>query len=233
MKRAGLKSKIIILGFLAVLVLQMLSGCKIGYMPGASYGYYIWEDGGSIFVEWSTDQRDSKFSGKILTDGKIISHKLDQWEESDEIKVEKGEIKFSAALSKQDYSDGFSFNVKDYTYIEFDLKINDGYDLSRTNVGGFLDNPESGVFRIGKDYFDQLKMKHWYQERPFSEFFKKLFYNKYFTFIYLFILGVIIIEILRITVLVNSRKAIWLSVLYAALVLVEICIYFILRFLIR
>jgi hypothetical protein len=236
MKRINLTAKIIILLFLAALILPLLAGCRgIFYISGASYGYYIWEEDSNIFVEWSADRKDSKFDGRILTDGKITGYKLKEWEEeNDVINVGEDKINFSATLNSQDYSDGFSFTLQDHTYLEFDLKINDGYDLSRINIGGFLENPENNIFRIEKDYFDQLKMKHWYQKRPFSEFFSKLFSNKYFTFTYLFILGIIIIEILRVTVLTRRRrKIVWVAISYAVLIMIEVCIYFILRFLIH
>ena len=236
MKRISLTAKIIILVFLAALILPLLAGCRgIFYIPGASFGYYIWEEDSTIFVEWSVDRKDSKFDGRISTDGKITGYKLKEWEEeNDVIKVEEDKIVFLATLSDKDYSDGFSFNVRDYTYLEFDLRINDGYDLNRINVGGFLESPESNVFRIEKDYLSQLRMKHWYQKHPFSEFFSKLFSNKYFTFVFLFILGIIVIEILRITALAGKRrKIIWLAVSYTLLILIEICIYFILKFLVR
>jgi len=236
MKRISFAVKTIILIFLAALILPLLAGCRgIFYIPGASYGYYIWEEDSKVFVEWSADRKDSKFDGRILTDGKITEYKLKQWEEeNDVIKVEENKIEFSATLDSEDYSDGFSFTPQDYTYLKFDLKMNDDYDLSRTNVGGFLENPEESVFKVEKGYFDQLKEKPWYRKHPFSEFFSKLFSNKYFTFVYLFILGIIIIEILRITVFISiRRKIIGLAISYAVLILVEICIYFILKFLIR
>jgi len=236
MKRISFTAKIIILVFLAALILPLLAGCRgIFYISGASYGYYIWEEDSNIFVEWSADRKDSKFDGRISTDGKITEYKLKEWEEeNDVINVGEDKINFSATLDSQDYSDGFSFTLQNYTYLEFDLKINDGYDLSRINIGGFLENPESNVFRIEEDYFSQLKMKHWYQKRPFSEFFSKLFSNKYFTFTYLFILGIIVIEILRVTVLTRRRrKIVWVAISYAVLIMIEVCIYFILRFLIH
>ena len=236
MKRISFAVKTIILVFLAVLILLLLAGCRgIFYIPGASYGYYIWEEDSKVFVEWSADRKDSKFDGRISTDGKITEYKLNEWEEeNDVIKVGEDKIEFSATLDSQDYSDGFSFTLQDYTYLEFDLKMNDDYDLSRTNIGGFLENPEESVFKVEKGYFDQLKEKPWYRKHPFSEFFSKLFSNKYFTFVYLFILGIIIIEILRITVFISRRrKIIGLVISYAVLILVEICIYFILKFLIR
>jgi len=236
MKRISSISKIVICIIATVLIMLSACGCRgIFYIPGASYGYYVWEEDSRIFVEWSVDKKDSKFNGSILTDGKITDCKLTGWEEgNDVITIEEDRIVFSATLNDNDYSDGFNFNIKGHTYMEFDLKINDNYDLSWINVGGFLENPESNVFKIQKDYFSQLGMKHWYQKHPFSEFFYKLFSNKYFTFLYLFILGIVIIEILRVTVLAGKRrKIIWLAASYLALILIEICVYFILRFLIK
>ncbi|MFA5014108.1 MAG: hypothetical protein WC549_01015 [Actinomycetota bacterium] len=236
MKRINHVSKIVIYIILMVLIILPVWGCRgILYIPGASFGYYVWEEDSRIFVEWSVDRKESEFDGSILTDGKITDHKLTEWEEgNDVIDVEENRIVFSATLNDSDYSDGFNFDIKDHTYLEFDLKINDEYDLNRINVGGFLENPESNVFKIEKDYFSQLEMKHWYQKHPFSEFFYKLFSNKYFTFLYLFILGIIIIEILRVTVLAGKRrKIIWLAGSYLALILIEICVYFILRFLVK
>lgn len=235
MKKVNFSIKMVILILLAVLVLMMFSGCRgIFYIPGASYGYYIWEEDGNIYVEWSIDRKDAEFSGKILTDGKITAYGLNEWEEDDLIEINENKIEFSAALDDKDYSDGFSFNPQDYTYLEFDLEINDGYDLSRINLGGLLENPEVSVFKIENKYFDELSGKPWYKKHPFSEFFYKLFSNKYFTFTYLFVLGVIIIEILRITVFARrKRKIVNIIISYAALIAVIVCIYFILRFLVQ
>jgi len=220
---------------LLVAVIVILTGCTgIFYVPGASYGYYIWEEDDSIFVEWSADRKETKFDGVISTDGEITSHTLKEWEQDEDvIKVGENIVSFSSTLDAEDYSDGFSFTLKDYSYLEFDLKMNDGYDLSRINLGGFLESPEEGTFRIEKDYFEQIETKPWYQRRPFSEFFYKLFSNKYFTFLYLFILGIIIIEILRVTVISRKKKkALWITLSYVLLVAVEVLIYFILKFLV-
>ena len=135
--------------------------------------------------------------GIVSTDGKISAYRLKEWEEEDVINVTEDKIKFSATLSSGDYSDGFVFSISDYNYIEFDLKINDGYDLSRIHIGGFLENPEENVFRIEKDYFSKVG-KPLKACGRFQNFYK-LYSNKYFT-LYIFILGIIIIEILRITV---------------------------------
>jgi len=215
---------------------MLLAGCTGAfYIPGASYGYYIWEDDNNIYIEWSVDRKDTKFEGSILTDGKITEYNLKEWEEdNDVIKAGENKIEFSATLDNEDYSDGFDFTVQDYTYLEFDLKINDGYDLSRINLGGFLENPEDNVFTVEKDYFSELKTKHFYQKHPLSEFLYKLFSNKYFTFLYIFILGIVVIEILRVTVIARKkRKVIWFIISYIILLAIEVCTYFILRFLVR
>jgi len=236
MANGNLKIKIVASLVMLALAVFMLVGCSdIFYIPGASYGYYIWEDDGTIFVEWSVDRKDTEFSGKITTDGEISSYNLKEWEEdSDIIKAGEKETIFSSTLDGEDYSDGFNFIPDDYTYLEFDLKINNNYnELSRVNVGGFLENPENGVFRVEKGYFESVRMKPWYQKRPFSEFFYKLFANKYFTFLYLFILGAVIIEILRVTVIAGkSKKVLWVASSYIILIAAEVCIYFILKFLV-
>ncbi|MDD3818997.1 MAG: hypothetical protein PHG41_04105 [Actinomycetota bacterium] len=226
--------QIITLSFLTMAVL-LLAGCSgISYTPGASFGYFIWEENGRIFVEWSAERTDTSFTGTISTDGEISSYRLKEWEEDDVINVAEDKIKFTATLSSEDYSDGFNFKIADYDYIEFDLKINDEYELSRINVGGFLENPRENVFRIDEDYFNRVREKPWYSRRPFSEFFYKLYSNKYFTFVYIFILGIIVIEILRITVFERfKRKIIPVMVSYAVLVVIEVCIYYILKILVR
>jgi len=231
--KKGISKIIIIITALLLLSILLLTGCSgIFYVPGASYGYYIWEENNDIFVEWSVDRKDAKFDGRLSTDGAITSYKLKEWEEANDIiSIGENSIDFSATLASRDYSDGFSFSVQDYTYLEFDLKINDGYDLSRINLGSFLENPENTIFRIGKSYFDQLKMRPWYQKHPFSEFFHKLFSNKYFTFLHIFVLGIIIIEILRVTIFSRRKRKLFLMMLsYAGLAVIEVAIYFLLKF---
>lgn len=230
--------KILISGavsLMTAIILLSLPGCSgVFYIPGASYGYYINENDGIISVEWSADRKDVKFSGHVLTDGKVSEYELIGWEDDDSIKAAENELKFSAKLSSEDYSDGFSFSAQDYTYIEFDLKIDGNYDLSRINLGGFLENPEDGVFRIEKDYFNKLDARPFYKRHPFSEFFYKLSANRYFTIIYILILGIIIIEILRITVFHNkNRIIIGYTVSYAILAIIVIGIYFISGYFVR
>ncbi|MEA2016432.1 MAG: hypothetical protein U9O59_07005 [Actinomycetota bacterium] len=230
------KLEIIIISFLTGLILLIFTGCSgISYIPGASFGYFIWEEDGGISVEWSAERKDVAFEGTISTDGEISSYRLKEWEEdSDVINAGKEKISFSTTLGSEDYSDGFSFTPINYTYLEFNLRINGEHELSRINLGGFLENPEDNVFRVGENYFIEVEMKPWYQKRPFREFFHKLFSNKYFTFLYLFLMGVVIIEILRVTVIARrKRKLMWIGISYTALFVIEACIYFILRFLVR
>ena len=218
---------------LAVAVLLAVSGCTgIFFIPGASYGYYIWEEGDSIRLEWSVDKIDSKFVGAISTDGQIIDHRVDVWEENDIIIVTENSVNFESLLSSSDYSDAIILTFKDHTYIEFDLGINDGHDLSRIHIGGYLENPETDLFRIDKDYFDELKKKPWYKKHPYSEFFYKSYLNKDFTFIYLFILGTVLIGILRLTAFKDKKIYIFLPAAFAILAVIEIGIYYLLRFLV-
>jgi hypothetical protein len=222
----------IILLLLLLFIIMAASGCEgIYFIPGASYGYYIWEEEGDIHVFWSVDKKDSSFSGTISTDGRIEEFKSSDWEEDDMARTGDGQISYDCTLGPDDYSDGIILKIEDYDHIEFDLMVNGGYDLSRVHVGAFLENPRTSPFRIDRDYFDGLDGKPWYRKHPFSGFFYRLFSNKYFTFPYVFILGVILIEILRITAFPGKRrKKLYTGMSYAILVLLVIILYFILRF---
>jgi len=213
-------------------IITAVTGCQgVYFIPGASYGYYIWEEEGEIYVFWSVDKKDSSFSGKIKTDGRIKDYKSLDWEEDDRSRTGDGQISYDSTLGPDDYSDGIVLKIEDYDYIEFDLMVNGDYDLSRVHVGAFLENPPTSPFRIDGDYFEDLDDKPWYRKHPFSGFFYKLFSNKYFTFPYVFILGVILIEIIRITAFSGKRrKRLYVYVSYVILVLLVIILYFILRF---
>jgi len=224
--------KLMLLLLLLLLMMTAIAGCRgICFIPGASYGYYVWEEEGDIYIFWSVDKKDSSFSGSIKTDGVIKDHRFLDWEEDDDSRTGEGQISYDCTLGPDDYSDGIVLKIEDYDYIEFDLMVNGGYDLSRVHVGAFLENPGTGPFRIDGDYFEDLEDKPWYRKHPFSGFFYKLFSNKYFTFPYIFILGIILIEILRITAFSKkSRKRLYVYSSYAILVLLVITLYFILRF---
>ena len=128
--------------------------------------------------------------------------------------------------------DGIIIEVTGYEYIEFDLRINDGYDLSRVHLGAFLNNPGESPFRIGPEYFEGVSDIPWYERHPFSGFFYKLFANKYFTFLFLFIIGVVVIEIIRITAFSERKlKRLYTGISYIVLIALEIAVYFILRLL--
>ncbi len=226
--------KLILFSLLIFLILVIGTGCNgIFFIPGASYGYYIWEDSeDNIHIAWSIDRKESVFSGWIAADGKINEYNLLGWEENDSIKLseDSSRIEFNASLDENDYSDEIILVIDNYSYLEFDLRINDGYDLSRINIGEFINNPNNNIFRIEKNYFNQLKEKPWYKTHPFSEFFKKLYVNKIFTLVYVFILGVIIIEVLRIGIFYNNkRKTIYLIISYIILIFIDFGIYLFLK----
>ena len=224
--------KILIILILLLAIMAAASACqKVFFIPGASYGYYIWEEDGKIHISWSVDRKDSTFSGSIKTDGRIESFETVDWEEADIADVEEGKVSYSSTLDDGDYTDGMIIKIADYKYIELDLVMNDGYDLSRVHLGAFLENPEDSPFRIEKNYFDDASRMPWYGRHPFSGLFHKLFSNKYFTFLYIFILGVVIIEIIRITYIsTKKRKYLYTAISYIILICLEIMIYFILRF---
>jgi len=224
--------KILIILLLLSIIMAAASGCqKVYFLPGASYGYYVWEEDGKIHISWSVDRKDTAFSGYIETDGRIKSFELVDWEEADMADAGERKISYSSTLDNEDYTDGIILEIVDYDHIEFDLMINGGYDLSRVHLGAFLENPTTSSFRIEKDYFDDVSRIPWYKRHPFSGLFYKLFSNIYFTFFYIFILGAVIIEIIRITEFsAKKRKHLYTGISYIILICLEIMIYFILRF---
>ncbi|MCJ7471826.1 MAG: hypothetical protein MUP02_03335, partial [Actinobacteria bacterium] len=167
----------------------------------------------------------------IAVDGELAGYELVDWEDSDNADINDGTISFTANLSREDYSDGIILQVTDYEQLEIDLMINGGYDLSRVHAGAFLNSPSDSPFIIEKGYFDDIGSIPWYEKHPFSGFFYKLFSNKYFSFIYLFIIGVVIIEIIRITAFSSKkRKGLYAGISYIALIAIEVLMYFVLRF---
>jgi len=223
--------------FAGVMLIALMGGlvsCSgATFLPGASFGYFIWEDSDSnIHVAWSVDRKETSFTGRISTDGVIEDYELVGFEESDIFKINKSNnsIDFEAALSEDDFSDELVFKGNSYSYIEFELKINDAYDLSRTNIGAFLNNPDQGVFRIDKDYFDKVSDMPIYTRHPLSGFLYKLAKDIRFTVFYLFVFGAIAIEIIRITALRKNKKYNWyLFLCYGVLILIILIIYFILK----
>jgi hypothetical protein len=223
--------------FILVLILLLavlpiiLSGCqRLSFIPGASYGYYIWEDDGKIHISWSIDRKDAAFSGSISTDGEIGDVELVAWEDNDISEITGDTLSYTSTLDTEDYTDGIIVEITGYTYIELDPRINNGYDLSRVHLGTFLNNPEDSPFRIGPEYFDNIRDIPWYEKKPFSGFFEKLFNNIYFTFAFLFIIGVVVIEIIRITLFSRKRlRKLYIGISYIILICLEAAAYFLLR----
>jgi hypothetical protein len=221
----------------AILLASMaLSGCtRLYYMPGVSSGYYIWKDSSAkIHIAWSMERKAAEFSGRVSTDGSIIEYQQINFGQDDKItlNVEKNRIDFSAPLTDKDLAKEIVFSVSGYSYLEFELKENNVYDLERTHVGEYIANPKDAVFKIGKDYFENLKKIPFYKKHPFSGLFYKLSKDMLFTMSFVFILGIIIIEIIRITairkkILVHTNKKYnyYLFLCYGALILIWTGIY--------
>ena len=197
----------------AVLFSGLLSSCsKPLVIPGASMGYFIWKDDSSnIHIVWSSDRKERNFSGVIKTDGDFTAVTKEGIEDDDKIIHSAKEISFDASLDPEDYSDGLSISVSKNSFIDFNLKLDDKYDFSRIHIGKYLNNPSSEEFRIDNLYFENLRMVPWYNNHPFIEFFNKLYANKYLTFIYIYLLGAILIGLLRITKLSGLRKKVLIN----------------------
>jgi len=97
-------------------------------------------------------------------------------------------------------------------------------------VGEYLANPETAVFRIGRDYFSTLKNIPFYKKHPWSAFFYKLSADIVFVIFFIFIIGVIVIEIIRISALRKNKKYNrYLILCYGVLILVIAGIYLFLK----
>ena len=209
---------------IAVLFSGFLLSCsKPLVIPGASIGYFIWQDDErNIRIVWSDDRKDLIFSGVIKTDGTFTAVKKENIEPEDKVNQSPEEISFNATLSPEDYSDELVISVSEYSYIDFSLKTNGVSDLSRIHIGKYLNNPLSDEFRLDVNYFESLKTIPWYNNHPFAEYFDKLYINKYLTFIYIYLLGTILIGILRITKLTAVRKrALTIGILYFILFILD------------
>jgi hypothetical protein len=217
----------------AALLSGFLSSCsKPLVIPGASTGYFIWKDGaGKIHIVWSSDRKDMDFSGIIKTDGDFTVLEKSGIEAEDKINESPKEIIFNASLNPEDYADELIISDEGYSFIDFNLKIEGKYDFSRIHIGKYLNNPLSEEFRIDADYFENLKTVPWYNNHPFIEFFNKLYANKYLTFIYIYLLGAILIGILRITKLSAARKKILTNgILYIILFILDTGFIILLRY---
>jgi hypothetical protein len=223
-------SIILIIVFSVSLLIVSSTGCKkVLFIPGASLGYYVWQDKDSnVHIQWSSDRKETSFSGSVYTDGKITDLQKNGFEDDDKASLnsQSDKVDFTAKLSPQDYTDEIVLSLASYSYLEFELKLNGAYDLQRTNLGEFLNSPPSGIFKIGKDYFKDLAEIPWYQKHPWSALFYKLSTDMAFTLIFIFILGIIAIEIIRITHLRKNKKYNWyLFLCYGILILIGIGIY--------
>lgn len=236
-KRIGRGNKLkinifLVLALTLIIVIFLTSCSKVFFVPGASLGYFIWQDeDGNIHITWSSDREVKTFTGLITTDGKFSNVTKIGIEESDIINISEKEISFNCKLDESDYSDEIIINDLNYSYIELNLKIDGKTDLARINVGKFLNNPDSDTFKITPDYFEKVKAVPWYKNHPFVEFFKKLYLNRYLNFVYIFVLGAIIIEILRITKFSSSkRRGLKLLASYMILFLLDIGFFIFLLF---
>lgn len=217
---------------LLVFIVMALSSCQgIFFIPGADFGYYVTEDGqGKVNIQWSIDRRESDFTGWVSSDGTIEDYQTLGFEEDDTIEIEDGRLVFDAELSPEDYSDGIILDLGDYSYIEMELKINDGYDLERVHLGTFLNNPKNGIFRLDRDDLQEASDIPAYKRPPLSGLLYKLKADPLFVLIFIFVIGVIILEIVRITSLRRKRRYIWILIpLYAVLAALMAAVYLLLR----
>ena len=246
-ERIDIKTKIkklLIISLLLIVILTLTNCGRPFYVPGASMGYFLWQtEDGNYHLYWSNDwDRNApndnlrKFSGSIRTDGVITIKNLYLWEGEeltkdienvDIIKVEPSRVEFIAYTTNHDYEDGIDFSIDNETYVEFNLKNNDIYDLGRISLGSFANSPDEEIFIISEDELLYEAKKPFYLKHPFSTFFFKLSYDRVFTNIYLLLMGIIVVELIRVSILLKSKnykKLIYISygILFLILIIVNI-----------
>ena len=219
-----LASRIVLIIIFMIITMLFATSCsKAFFISGVSIGYFIWQDDDkNIHVSWSSDRTESNFTGTFTTDGRFDDIVKSNFEENDKLNISENNLSFDCMLDEEDYNDEISFKCNDYSYIEVNLKIDGQTDLNRINIGKFLNSPDQEVFRIESGYFETIKTMPWFKNHPFVEFFKKAYSVRYFTFIYIFLLGVILIEILRITKFrALKRKGLTLFISYIVLLIID------------
>jgi len=225
-KRIDIRTKIkklLIISLLLIVILTLTNCGRPFYVPGASMGYFLWQtEDKEYHIRWSNDwvrnaPNDNlrKFSGSIRTDGVITIKNLYLWEGEeltkdienvDIIKVEPSRVEFIAYTTNHDYEDGIDFSVDNETYVEFNLKNNDIYDLGRISLGSFANSPDEEIFIISEDELLYEAKKPFYLKHPFSTFFNKLSYDRVFTNTYLLLMGIIIVELIRVSILIRNKN---------------------------
>jgi len=248
-KRIDIKTKIkkLLIISLLLIVISTLTNCgRPFYVPGASQGYFIWQtEDKEYHIRWSNDwdpraPEDNlrKFSGSITTDGTIdirnpyqleLEEGSERIENSDTVKAKPSKLEFIAFTTNHDFEDGIDFFIDNGTYLEFDLKNNDIYDLGRISLSSFANSPDEEIFIISEDELLYEAKKPFYLKHPFSTFFFKFSYDKIFANIYLLIMGIILVELIRISVLSKSKnykKLIYISYGLLFLILIVINIIF-------
>lgn len=191
-----------------ILLLQPLLGCaRPLYVPGASQGYFLWQTSEvSYHIRWSKKEGDHVFTGRISTDGQFGQHQLVDWEPDDALQAKGSEITFSGVLKEDDDDqDGFDFTLSSGTYLEFDLKIDNEYYPTSVYLAELPNTATSKIFRIEKNYLLDHARLPFYKKHPFNVFLQKLAADRIFTTLYLLLLGVLFLELTRITLL-SRRK---------------------------
>jgi hypothetical protein len=139
----------------------VLDGKPVQFNPGASYGYYVWQDDHGFHIWTSVRGQQHIYSGDIKTDGvfyRVSGHRLEsddsfkvysdiqehywfKFSEGDTgkhffvdgrtVDLEKNRIHFS--FNNTVGSDGLNFRVRDANYIEFNLFV-DGRPVAPRDI---------------------------------------------------------------------------------------------------
>ncbi|OGI09618.1 MAG: hypothetical protein A2Y40_07410 [Candidatus Margulisbacteria bacterium GWF2_35_9] len=163
------------------------SGMPI-YPAGNKLGYFIWKDGKTWKIRWSSDQKDHSFKGEIYTNKSFrISNEYSLEKDQGDIvtQVSKKHIKFNA--TEKFAEDGFDFKI-DGDFVEFYLLIDGKKYADRTWVGPYDWNKAYAIpftiNEIGKTRsYDLVISNRQAVSKPNSMLVKKTYFSKDYPYI--------------------------------------------------
>ncbi len=207
------KEKLFFIAIVLFLFVIIISGCSRPVLiPGTQDRIMIWQEDENLFkVYFSTkiaavrSYEGHVITGNISTDGSIESkgYKLN---ETDYIKNDDNKIDLEIALDNNNYYKGIDLNITEYTYVEFDIKMDDYYRKDITSLGTNINYPEENIIRVNDTYLLNLSNAPFYRKRPVSSLIDKLISDRVFASIYFFIILALIAGIIVFSIKIRKIR---------------------------
>jgi hypothetical protein len=119
------------------------------YTPGASKGYYVWDDGqGNWFVRMNSNGERINFTGSVRSTIALSGVKPFSLESVDSLDAAETEILFDCWSSSS--HDGFDFTVSKDAVLTFDFRMNGERLANSVYLGSAQHSPDVVPFSIGQ-----------------------------------------------------------------------------------